>query len=145
MSLAILRKPVRNWIRLGGCSAKQTLRGRCLFFRMYGNGTCALAAAEQQLGNYAAARADGMNALAAWPVGEERSIALDTVILATTNVRAGELREGVAQAAQALVLVQRVGSRRVRARLKPLAEALATRNDSTCRDLARAARKLTVA
>lgn len=114
-------------------------------FASYGNGHGALAAAEQQLGNYDAARAEGMAALQLRPVGEERSIALDTVILATTNVRAGELREGVAQAAQALVLVQRIGSRRVRSRLVPLADALGKRNDSTCRDLARAARKLAVA
>jgi hypothetical protein len=115
------------------------------FFAMYGNGTCTLAAAEYQLGNYDVARPDGMTALAAWPAGEGRSIALDTVILATTNVRAGELREGVAQAAQALVLAQRIGSRRLRSRLVPLADALGKRNDSTCRDLARAARKLAVA
>ncbi|MGH3867173.1 MAG: hypothetical protein ACRDQ4_13725 [Pseudonocardiaceae bacterium] len=115
------------------------------FFRMYGNGTCALAAAEHQLGNYETARADGMSALAGWSVGDERSTAIDSVILATTNVRAGELREGVSQAAQALVLVQRIGSRRVRSRLVPLADALGKRNDSTCRDLARAARKLAVA
>ncbi len=115
------------------------------FFAMYGNGTCALAAAEHQLGNYDVARTDGMTALAAWPADEGRSIALDTVILATTNVRAGELREGVAQAAQALVLVQRIGSRRVRSRLAPLADALSKRHDSACRDLARAARKLAVA
>jgi transcriptional regulator with XRE-family HTH domain len=112
------------------------------FFAAYGNGSCALAAAEQQLGNYDAARTDGMNALSTSPVGEERSNALDTVILAITNVRAGELREGVQQASQALVLAQRVGSRRVRARLTPLAQALARRHDSTCRDLARAARSL---
>jgi hypothetical protein len=104
-----------------------------------------LAAAEQQLDNYDAARQDGINALSALPVGEERSNASDTVILATTKVRAGELREGVAEAARALVLVQRVGSLRIRARLKPLAEALAQRKDSTCRDLARAARALAVA
>jgi transcriptional regulator with XRE-family HTH domain/tetratricopeptide (TPR) repeat protein len=112
------------------------------FFASYGNGHAALAAAEQQLGNYDAARTDGMTALELRPVGEERSTALDTVILAITNVRAGELREGVQQASQALVLAQRVGSRRVRARLTPLAQALARRNDSTCRDLARAARSL---
>lgn len=112
---------------------------------MYGKGTCALAAAEHQLGNYDVARADGMSALAGWSVGDERSTAIDSVILATTNVLAGELREGVNQAAQALVLVQRIGSRRARSRLVPLADALSKRNDSTCRDLARAARKLAVA
>lgn len=110
------------------------------FFADYGNGHAVLAAAEQQCGNYDAARAEGMTALELRPVGEERSNALDTVILAITNVRAGELRDGVNQATQALVLVRRVGSRRVRARLKPLAEALDKRNDSTCRDLARAVR-----
>jgi transcriptional regulator with XRE-family HTH domain len=115
------------------------------FFASYGNGHGALAAAEQQLGNYDAARVEGMNVLSARPADEERCNALDTVILATTNVRAGELREGVQQASHALVLVQRIGSRSVRERLKPLAEALAKRNDSTCRDLARAARAIAVA
>jgi tetratricopeptide (TPR) repeat protein len=114
-------------------------------FASYGHGHGALAAAEQQFGNYDAARTEGMTALQLRPAGAERSNALDTVVLATTNVRAGELREGIQQASQALVLAQRIGSRRVRARLKPLAEALEKRNDSTCRDLARAVRALAVA
>jgi tetratricopeptide (TPR) repeat protein len=113
-------------------------------FAEYGNGHGALAAAEQLLGNYDAARVAGQAALDARPVDEDRIDALDTVILATTNVRAGELRAGVTQANEALVLVQRVGSRRVRARLKPLAAALASRNDSTCRDLARTVGRVAV-
>jgi transcriptional regulator with XRE-family HTH domain len=113
-------------------------------FAEYGNGHGALAAAEQLLGNYEAARIDGHAALDTRPVGDDRIRALDTVILATTNVRAGELRAGVTQANEALVLVQRVGSRRVRARLKPLAAALASRNDSTCRDLARTVSRVAV-
>jgi transcriptional regulator with XRE-family HTH domain/tetratricopeptide (TPR) repeat protein len=107
-------------------------------FASYGNGHGALAAAEQQLGNYDAARTEGMTALQLRPGDANRCNALDTVILATTSIRAGELREGVEQASHALALVHQVGSRRVRARLRPLVEALASRNDSTCRDLARA-------
>jgi hypothetical protein len=113
-------------------------------FAEYGNGHGALAAAEQVLGNYEAARIDGQAALDTRLVGDDRIRALDTVILATTNVRAGELRAGVTQANEALVLVQRVGSRRVRARLKPLAAALASRNDSACRDLARTVSRVAV-
>lgn len=51
------------------------------FFASYGNGHAVLAAAEQQFGNYDAARAEGMTALELRPVGEERSKALDSVIL----------------------------------------------------------------
>ncbi len=50
-----------------------------------------------------------MAALQLQPAGEERSTGLDTVILATTNVRAGELW---------------IGSRRVQSRLVPLADSL---------------------
>jgi transcriptional regulator with XRE-family HTH domain len=106
-------------------------------FASYGNGHGALAAAEQQLGSFDLARAAGLRALAGRPDGVSRSKALDTVILATTSVRAGELNHGVAETREALRLVQMVGSRRVRERMKPLAAALGSRNDSTCRDLAR--------
>lgn len=110
------------------------------FFASYAGGNGVLASGELKLGNYDVARVDGTNALRSRPVFDVRCNALDTIILATTNMRAGELREGIQQTQRALVLVREVGSRRIRDRLMPLAEELESRNDSTCRDLARIVR-----
>lgn len=104
-----------------------------------------LASGELKLGDYDAARADGTNALRIRPEFDVRANALDTIILVTTNIRAGELREGIQQTRRALSLVREVGSSRICHRLNPLEAALLGWNDSTCRDLARIARQIRVA
>ncbi|MGH8604079.1 MAG: hypothetical protein ACREXR_15305, partial [Gammaproteobacteria bacterium] len=74
-----------------------------------------------------------------------RCNALDTIVLAATNIQTGELRDGIPQTQRALKLVHEVGSQRVRDRLEPLETALASRNDSTCQDLARVVRQVRTA
>lgn len=109
-------------------------------FAAYGNGHGVLASAELNLGNFQAARGEILNALRKRPKDDHWCNALDTIILATTNMRAGEVREGIQSSQRALVLIRQVGSRQLRDRLMPLADELESRNDSTCRDLARAVR-----
>ncbi len=111
------------------------------FFAFYNNGAGVLAAGEVKLGDYGRARADATRALETRPAFDVRCNALDTIVLATTNINAGEFRDGIPQAQRALSLVREVGSQRVRDRLEPLEQALASRNDSTCQDLARAVRQ----
>jgi tetratricopeptide (TPR) repeat protein len=114
------------------------------FFAFYGNGAGVLAAGEAKLGDYDYARADVTNALRTRPEFDKRCNALDTIVLATTNIQAGEFREGIPQVRQALELVREVGSRRVRDRLEPLEQALLSHRDSTCQDLARKVRQARV-
>lgn len=114
------------------------------FFAFYGNGAGVLAAGGSKLGDYDIARADVTNALRTRPEFDVRCNALDTIVLATTNIQAGELREGIPQTQRALKLVREVGSQRVRDRLEPLEAALVSRNDSTCQDLARIVRQTRV-
>jgi tetratricopeptide (TPR) repeat protein len=109
-------------------------------FAAYGNGHGVLASAELKLGNFDAARGEILNALRKRPKDDTWCNTLDTIILATTNMRAGEVREGIRDTQRALMLVQRVGSRQLRNRMMPLADELDGRNDSTCRDLARVVR-----
>lgn len=87
---------------------------------------------------------DVTNALRTRPEFDVRCNALDTIVLATTNIQAGELREGIPQTQRALKLVREVGSQRVRDRLEPLEAALVSHNDSTCQDLARIVRQTRV-
>jgi tetratricopeptide (TPR) repeat protein len=112
------------------------------FFAFYGNGAGVLAAGESKLGDFEVARVDVTNALRARPEFDVRCNALDTIVLATTNIQAGELRDGIPQTQRALKLLREVGSQRVRDRLKPLEAALVSRNDSTCQDLARVVRQV---
>jgi hypothetical protein len=65
--------------------------------------------------------------------------------LATTNMRAGEVREGVQDTQRALTLVKQVGSWQLQERLMPLADELNRCNDSTCQDLARTVRQFRIA
>jgi transcriptional regulator with XRE-family HTH domain len=113
-------------------------------FASYGNGHGVLASAELKLGNFDAARTEILTALRRRPKADICSTALDTVILAMVNIRAGEVGEAIRTTQQALVLVQQVGSYRLRDRMMPLAVELEKRNDSTCRDLARAVRAVQV-
>ena len=78
-------------------------------FAAYGNGHGVLASAELKLGNFDAARTEIMTALRKRPKDDHWCNALDTIILATTNMRAGAVREGVQDTQRALVLVQRGG------------------------------------
>lgn len=110
-------------------------------FAAYGNGHGVLASAELKLGNFDAARTEILTALRKRPKDDAWCNALDTIILATVNLRAGETREGVQDTQRALVLVHRVGSRQLQQRMMPLADELEKRRDSTCRDLARAVRQ----
>lgn len=114
------------------------------FFAFYGPGSGLLAAVGSKLGDYETARADVKAALRTRPEFDVRCNALDTIVLATILVNAGEIRDGVATARRALELVIEVGSQRVRDRLEPLEKALAARRDGTCQDLARKARALRV-
>ncbi|MGH3874465.1 MAG: hypothetical protein ACRDSR_23680 [Pseudonocardiaceae bacterium] len=113
-------------------------------FAAYGNGHGVLASAELELGNLEAARGEILNALRKRPKDDAWCNALDTIILATVNIRAGELREGVQDTQRAISLVRRVGSRQLQDHMMPLAEELDRRNDSTCHDLARATRAVKV-
>jgi hypothetical protein len=66
---------------------------------------------------------------------------LDTIVLATVTLNAGETSTGIPEARRALSLVSQVGSQRARDRLAPMIQALASRPDSTSRDLAVHARR----
>ncbi len=113
-------------------------------FAAYGNGHGVLASGELKLGNFEAARGEILKALRKRPRDDAWCNALDTIILATVNMRAGEVREGIQDAQRALVLVRRVGSRQLQDRMMPLADELDRRDDSTCRDLARVVRAVKV-
>jgi len=112
------------------------------FFASYGPGHGLLAATGAKLADYEYARADVQRALDTRPAYDVRCNALDTIVLATILVNAGELRDGISETRRALGLVAEVGSQRVRDRLEPLERALLTRRDSTCQDLARRVRTL---
>jgi hypothetical protein len=114
-------------------------------FASYGNGHGVLASAELKLGNYGAARQEILTALRKRPKNDTWCNALDTIILATTNLRAGEVREGVQDTQRALTLVKQVGSWQLQERLMPLADELNRCNDSTCQDLARTVRQFRIA
>jgi len=110
--------------------------GSLPFFAFYGPGHGLLAATMTKLADYERARTDVRQALNNRPDYDVRCNALDTIVLATILINAGELREGISETRRALGLVAEVGSQRVRDRLKPLQRALFARRDSTCRDLA---------
>lgn len=109
-------------------------------FGSYGQGHAMWAVGEMQLGNFEVARGDIMNALAERSPDDVWCNSLDTIILATISMQSGEIREGIQQTHRALALVRQVGSRRLEERMLPLADLLASRQDSTCRDLARVIR-----
>ncbi len=92
-----------------------------------------------------AARQEILTALRKRPKNDTWCNALDTIILATTNMRAGEVREGVQDTQRALTLVKQVGSWQLQERLMPLADELNRCNDSTCQDLARTVRQFRIA
>ncbi len=106
------------------------------FFAFYGPGHGLLAATGTKLADYERARTDVRQALNNRPNYDVRCNALDTIVLATILINAGELREGISETRRALGLVAEVGSQRVRDRLAPLERALFARRDSTCHDLA---------
>jgi transcriptional regulator with XRE-family HTH domain len=114
-------------------------------FASYGNGHGVLASAELRLGNFAGARNEIMTALRKRPKYDHWCNALDTIILATVDIRAGEVREAIQNTQKALTLVEQVGSWQLQERLIPLAVELEKRNDSTCQDLARIVRQVRVA
>ena len=111
--------------------------GSLPFFAFYGPGHGLLAATGTKLADYGTARMDVREALNNRPDYDVRCNALDTIVLATILINAGELREGTSETRRALGLVGEVGSQRVRDRLEPLERALLARRDSTCQDLAR--------
>jgi transcriptional regulator with XRE-family HTH domain len=112
------------------------------FFSFYGPGHGLLAATGSKLASYDTARADVQHALRTRPAYDVRCRALDTIVLATILINAGELSGGSVETRRALNLVTAVGSQRVRDRLEPLERALFARRDSTCQDLARRVRTL---
>lgn len=114
------------------------------FFAFYGPGHGLLAATGAKLADYDPAHADVQRALDTRPDYDVRCRALDTIVLATILINAGELRDGIDETRRGLDLVTGVGSQRVRDRLEPLERALAGRRDSTCQDLARRVRDLRV-
>lgn len=95
-----------------------------------------LAATGSKLADFEAARTDVQRALDLRPDYDVRCRALDTIVLATILINAGELRDGISETRRALHLVTTVGSQRVRDRLEPLEQSLSARRDSTCQDLA---------
>ena len=113
-------------------------------FASYGNGHGVLASAELRLGNFAVARGEILNALQKRPKYDHGCNALDTIILAITDMRAGEVREGIQDTQKALTLVKQVGSWQLGERMLPLAVELEKRNDSTCQDLARTVRQVRI-
>ena len=112
------------------------------FFSFYGAGHGLLAASSSKLANYDTARTDVVNALRTRPSYDVRCNALDTIVLATVTLNAGETSTGIPEARRALSLVSQVGSQRARDRLAPMIQALASRPDSTSRDLAVHARRV---
>ncbi|MGH4007247.1 MAG: helix-turn-helix domain-containing protein [Pseudonocardiaceae bacterium] len=112
------------------------------FFTFYGPGHGLLAATTAKLADFDTARTDVVNALRTRPSFDVRCNALDTIVLATVALNAGELKTGLPQARQALSLVGSVGSQRARDRLAPMIAALESRPDSTSRDLAVHARRV---
>ncbi|MGH3920165.1 MAG: helix-turn-helix domain-containing protein [Pseudonocardiaceae bacterium] len=106
------------------------------FFAFYGPGHGLLAATTAKLANYGVARTDVIQALRTRPSFDVRCNALDTIVLATVALQAGEISTGLTEARRALSLVGSVGSQRARDRLAPMIQALETRPDSTSRDLA---------
>jgi transcriptional regulator with XRE-family HTH domain len=113
-------------------------------FAAYGNGHGVLSSAELKLGNFDGARREALLALQKRPKYDSWCNALDTIILATTNMRAGEVREGIQDTQRALGLVRQVGSWQLQERMMPLADELDKRNGSTCQDLARSVRQVRV-
>lgn len=111
------------------------------FFSFYGPGHGLLAASSCKLANYDAARTDVVNALRTRPSYDVRCNALDTIVLATVALNAGEASIGIPQAQRALSLVAQVGSQRARDRLAPMIRALELRPDSTAREIAVHARR----
>ncbi len=106
------------------------------FFSFYGPGHGLLAASSSKLANHDTARTDIVNALRTRPSYDVRCNALDTIVLATVALNAGETSTGIGEARRALSLVSQVGSQRARDRLDPMIQALQARSDSTSRDLA---------
>lgn len=115
------------------------------FFEFYGPGHGLLAATSSKLADYDTARTDVTNALRTRPAFDVRCNVLDTIVLATVALNAGELSTGLPQARQAVSLVGSVGSQRVRDRLAPMIQALESRPDSTSQDLAVHARRVSQA
>lgn len=112
------------------------------FFAFYGPGHGLLAATTAKLADYDTARTDVVNALRTRPSFDVRCNALDTVVLATVALQAGEISTGLTEARRALSLVGSVGSQRARDRLAPMIQALESRPDSTSRELAVYARRV---
>jgi hypothetical protein len=112
------------------------------FFSFYGSGHGLLAATSSKLADYDTARTDIVNALRTRPNYDVRCNALDTIVLATVALNAGEISVGLPEARRALSLATRVGSQRTRDRLAPMIQALETRPDSTSRELAVHARRV---
>jgi transcriptional regulator with XRE-family HTH domain len=112
------------------------------FFSFYGPGHGLLAATSSKLADYDTARTDIVQALRTRPSYDVRCNALDTIVLATVALNAGEPSIGIPQAQRALSLVTQVGSQRTRDRLAPMIQALDARPDSTSRELAVHARQV---
>jgi hypothetical protein len=119
--------------------------GSLPFFEFYGPGHGLLAASSSKLANYDVARNDVVNALRTRPSYDVRCNALDTIVLATVVLNAGETSTGISEARRALMLVSQVGSQRARDRLAPMIQALESRPDSTSRELAVYARRVSTA
>lgn len=115
------------------------------FFAFYGPGHGLLAASSSKLANYDTARTDIVRALRTRPSYDVRCNALDTIVLATVALNAGEAATGIPEARRALSLVTQVGSQRARDRLAPMIQALESRSDSTARDLAIHVRRVSTA
>ncbi len=119
--------------------------GSLPFFSFYGPGHGLLAATSSKLASFDVARADVVNALRTRPSYDVRCNALDTIVLATVALNAGETSTGIGEARRALTLVSQVGSQRARDRLAPMIEALESRPDSSSRELAVHARRVSAA
>ncbi|HEY6422739.1 MAG TPA: helix-turn-helix transcriptional regulator [Pseudonocardiaceae bacterium] len=115
------------------------------FFVFYGPGHGLLAATSSKLDDYDTARTDIVNALRTRPSYDVRCNALDTIVLATVSLKAGEPSLGIPQAQRALSLITQVGSQRARDRLAPMIGALEACPDSTSRELAVHARRVSQA
>lgn len=136
------RKELKQARRLfADADISQSLPG----FASYGNGHGVLASAEASLGKFTSARQEILTALRKRSRYDHWCNALDTVILATVDIRAGEVRERVVDTQKAIRLVQQVGSWQLQERMLPLAVELEKQNDSACQDLTRAVRAVKVA
>lgn len=107
----------------------------------WGDPDGAAARLEIEWGNLDRAEPFAVASVRRWGGVSERGRTLSTVVLATVHVQAGE-PDGLTMAHRAITDVTKLSSVQARTRLRPLADALASRPNSEAKDLARMAHQV---